>query len=120
VDRAGPRGLGRAPGRRSVDGGESGAWLDGEAAAAVACDAAVAPYVTGDVDPGVLEDLIRLCVQFDELRRRADSGGSGTGMEAGQAAPAPDTTLAWDALEQAVIGKTIFILLHSNSRSELV
>src|SRR5207248_8584351 len=27
-----------------------GAWLDGDAAAAVACDAAMAPVVTGDVD----------------------------------------------------------------------
>src|SRR6516225_2699106 len=62
----------------SVDGGESGAWLDGDAAAAVACDAVMAPYVTGDVDPAVLEDLIRLCVQLHQLRRGTNDGGAGT------------------------------------------
>jgi len=35
----------------SVSGSDPGAWLDGQAAAAVACDAAMAPYVTGDVNP---------------------------------------------------------------------
>ena len=52
----------------SAGGAEGGAWLDGEAAAAVACDAAMAPIVTGEVNPAVLEDLIRLCVQLDKLR----------------------------------------------------
>jgi hypothetical protein len=103
----------------SADGGQSGAWLDGEAAAAVACDAAMAPFVTGDVNPAVLEDLIRLCVQLDELRRRGgtvgtggDGGARSTGDtgQAGQPAPAPDTTRAWEALEQAVIGKAVDLL----------
>jgi hypothetical protein len=39
----------------SQGGGDGGAWLDGDAAAAIACDAAMAPVVTGDVDPAVLE-----------------------------------------------------------------
>jgi len=89
----------------SVDAGESGAWLDGDAARAVACDAAMAPYVTGNVNPAVLEDLVRLCVQLDHLRRRegtrAGDDGAGTG---------PDTTRAWEALEQAVIGKAVDLL----------
>ena len=34
----------------SETGGNDGAWLDGDAAAAVACDAAMAPVVTGDVN----------------------------------------------------------------------
>jgi hypothetical protein len=91
----------------SVDGGESGACLDGDAAAAVACDAAMAPYVTGDVNPAVLEDLVRLCVQLHKLRRDGD-GGAGTSP--GQAAPRPDTSRAWEALEQAVIGKAVDLL----------
>ena len=92
----------------SVDGGESGAWLEGEAAAAVACDAAMAPYVTGNVNPAVLEDLVRLCVQLDHLRRGADRDSSGSDGE--QPAPAPDTTRAWEALEQAVIGTAVDLL----------
>ena len=35
----------------SAGGGDGGAWLDGDAAAAMACDAAMAPVVTGEVDP---------------------------------------------------------------------
>src|SRR4029077_7167089 len=34
----------------SETGSEGGAWLDGDAAEAVACDAAMAPIVTGDVN----------------------------------------------------------------------
>ena len=77
-------------------GASDGAWLDGDAAAAVACDAAMAPVVTGDVDVDALEDLFRLCVELDRLRRDDK--------------PRPDTTQAWAALEQAVIGKAVDLL----------
>ena len=70
VDGPGPRPVGRAPGGRPRPAaGDGGAWLDGDAAAAMACDAAMAPFVTGEVNPAVLEDLVRLCVQLDRLRR---------------------------------------------------
>ena len=68
--------------RASAGGGGGGAWLDGDAAEAVACDAAMVPFVTGDVDPGALEDLVRLCVQLDRLRhhpRGSDAGPDGDG-----------------------------------------
>jgi Domain of unknown function (DUF222) len=78
----------------SGGGGDAAAWLDGDAAEAIACDAAMAPIVTGDVDPGVLDDLVRLCVELDRHRR------AGT----------PDTTAAWEALERAVIGKAVDLL----------
>ena len=39
-------------------GGDGGAWLDGDAARAMACDAAMTPVVTGDIDPGALDDLV--------------------------------------------------------------
>jgi hypothetical protein len=52
-------------------GASDGAWLDGDAAAAVACDAAMAPIVTGDVNLDALEDLVRLCVELDARRRRS-------------------------------------------------
>jgi hypothetical protein len=80
----------------SEGGGDTGAWLDGDAAEAIACDAAMAPIVTGDVNVDALEDLVRLCVELDRLRQ----GGEAR----------PDTTAAWAALEQAVIGKAVDLL----------
>ena len=76
----------------SETGGDDGAWLDGDAAEAIACDAAMAPIVTGDVNVDALEDLVRLCVELDARRRDG----------------ARDA--AWAALEQAVIGKAVDLL----------
>jgi hypothetical protein len=84
----------------SETGANDGAWLDGDAAAAITCDAAMAPVVTGDVDADALEDLVRLCVELDRLRRDGDS----------PAEPATDTTAAWAAIEQQVIGKAVDLL----------
>src|SRR5689334_10843993 len=83
-------------------GAPDGAWLDGDAAQAIACDAAMAPIVTGDVNVDALEDLVGLCVELDRLRR----GGDGDGP----AEPAAGTTAAWAAVEQAVIGKAVDLL----------
>jgi hypothetical protein len=80
----------------SEGGGNDGAWLDGDAAEAIACDAAMAPIVTGDLDPAALEDLVRLCVELDRHRRDGETR--------------PDTSPAWEALEQAVIGKAVDLL----------
>ena len=90
----------------SAGGSDGGAWLDGDAAQAVACDAAMAPVVTGEVNPAALGDLVRLCVELDRLRHHRGTG-SGDGA---QGAPAPDTTRAWEALEQAIIGKAVDLL----------
>jgi Domain of unknown function (DUF222) len=76
----------------SETGSAGGAWLDGDAAQAVACDAAIAPIVTGDVNIDALEDLVRLCVELGGQRRDG----------------ARDA--AWAALEQAVIGKAVDLL----------
>jgi len=99
----------------SEGGGDGGAWLDGDAAAAVPCDASVAPVVTGNVNPAALDELVRLCVQLDKLRHHPaagdnpdisnggggdDPGTSGAAADAedaagaGQGAPGPDTTQA--------------------------
>ena len=101
-------------------GGNIGAWLTGDAAKAVACDAAMAPIVTGEVNPAALEDLVRLCVELHKLRHGTpDSDGTdGTDGTAGAGTPA-DTSRAWEAIEQAVIGKTIILLLHSWSVLDL-
>jgi hypothetical protein len=76
----------------SEAGASDGAWLAGDAAAAVACDAAMAPVVTGDVNVDALDDLVRLCVELDARRR------DGT------------RDAAWAALEQALIGKAVDLL----------
>src|SRR2546430_234319 len=75
----------------SETGASDGAWLDGDAAAAIACDAAMAPIVTGDVNVDAVEDLVRLCVELDRLRQDGD--------------PRPGATAAGAALEQAALGK---------------
>src|SRR5207302_716992 len=49
--------------------GDDGAWLDGDAAAAAACDALVAPVVWGQVNPSVFADLVRLCAHLDKVYR---------------------------------------------------
>jgi hypothetical protein len=87
--------------RASETGASDGAWLDGDAAEAIACDAAMAPIVTGDVNVDALEDLVRLCVELDRLRRDGEPRPD---------TPAADTTAAWQALEQAVIGKAVDLL----------
>ena len=61
----------------SETGSEGGAWLDGDAAEAVACDAAMAPLVTGDVNIDALEDLVRLCVELDRHRRAGGDAAPG-------------------------------------------
>jgi hypothetical protein len=58
----------------SVSPGDGAAWLDGEAAREVACDAMIVPVVTGDIDPGAVDELIALCVQYHRLRTQATPG----------------------------------------------
>jgi hypothetical protein len=62
----------------SVSTGDGGAWLDGDAAREVACDAMIIPVVTGDIDPGAVEDLIGLCVRYHQLRTEAAPAGPGS------------------------------------------
>jgi len=101
----------------SQGGGDGAAWLDGRAARAVACDASLTPVVTGDVGPGVLDDLVRLCVELDRLEHgtgpdAGDPGGADTHAE-------PAGSPSREALRQAIIGKTTILLLHSQSAFDL-
>jgi len=82
----------------SASGSDGGAWLDDEAAVAFTCDASATPVVTGDVDLGALEDLIRLCTELGQLHRDTAAGGN------------PDTARSEDALTQAIIGKAVDLL----------
>jgi uncharacterized protein DUF222/HNH endonuclease len=48
----------------AAGGSDGGVWLEDEAAEGFACDAQVTPVVFGTVNPGVLDDLVRFCVQL--------------------------------------------------------
>ena len=110
----------------SVSGSDGGAWLEGDAAKGFACDASITPIVTGEVNPAVLEDLVRLCVQLagygpDDRGARAAASeddqaspdqaspdqngpaGDQSGPAADQASPA---RCGRDALQQAIIPPT--------------
>jgi hypothetical protein len=95
-------------------GGHQGLWLGGDAAEAIACDAAVTPVVTGDVNPDAFDDLIRLCVQLDKLRRHGAPPGTGTADGPDGSSPevpaAFGGSLSREAIEQAVIGKAVELL----------
>jgi hypothetical protein len=91
-------------------GSDGGAWLDGDAAEGIACDAAMAPVVTGDINPAALEDLVRLCTELGQLRH-ADAGAGPDAAAAGEpGAPGPGTSPAREALERAIIGAAADLL----------
>jgi len=70
----------------SVSTGDGGAWLEGDAARRVACDAILVPVVMADLDPGAVDVLIGLCVEYDHLRRQAAAGpGQDPAQDAGSA-----------------------------------
>src|ERR1035441_1280162 len=73
----------RHRGVASVAGSDGAAWLDGDAAEGFACDAPITPVVFGEVNPAVLDDLVRLCVQ---LARHGH--GQATALPAATAPPA--------------------------------
>jgi len=65
-------------------GGDGAAWITGPAARGITCDAALFPVVTGDPDLGVLDELVRLCVDLDACLHGGSSGS-------GETAPGQDT-----------------------------
>jgi hypothetical protein len=73
----------------SVSTGDGGAWLEGDAARQVACDAMIVPVVLGDIDPAAVEDLIALCVGYHQLRTQAAPADPGSTGPAGTPAPQP-------------------------------
>ena len=101
-------------------GSDGGAWLSGDAARAVACDATITPVVTGNIDPSALDDLVRLCVELDRLDHAADrpepeAEATGTVPAPGPADPAdpaavPPGLLSREAIRQAIIGKVADLL----------
>jgi Domain of unknown function (DUF222) len=95
----------RRAGAADGTGSDGAAWLDGDAARALACDAQITPIVTGDVDPGALDDLVALCLHL---------AGHGTHCVP---RPAPDPAgldllsgMSREAIRQAIIGKAADLL----------
>jgi hypothetical protein len=89
----------------SEGAGDGAAWLDGDAARAATCDATLTPVVTGDVEVGVLDDLVKLCVRLEHLDH--DAGLPADGTQADAETPASPSR---EALQQAIIGKAADLL----------
>jgi hypothetical protein len=58
-----------------VSTGDSGAWLEGDAALGVAADAMIIPVVTADLDPAAIEGLTTACVQYHCIRTQLAPDG---------------------------------------------
>jgi Domain of unknown function (DUF222) len=115
----------------AAGGSDGSAWLEGDAARGFACDASMTPVVFGTVNPGVLEDLVRFCVELaghgpgrcipvpgpapcsDEPapavpdHSAPDLAGPGEPMPGRQPLP---PGLSRESLEQGIIGKAIELL----------
>ena len=97
----------------AVSTGDGGAWLEGDAARAIAFDAMIVPVVTGDIDPGAVDDLIGLCVAYHQLRTQPapepataqDAPDAGTAIPAGLASAA-----ALAAMEHQILGKILQVV----------
>ena len=64
IDRAAAWFAGQHAAGAETGGGDGSAWLTGDAARGLACDAALFPVVLGHVDTQHLDDLIGQCVQI--------------------------------------------------------
>jgi hypothetical protein len=109
----------------SQTGSDGAAWLEGKTARAMSCDATVIPVVTGQIDPGALDDLVGLCLQYaghgphcgaghdvspphDARAHDSGSGGSPGGDGATcRPGPRPPTAEALEMLRHAIIGKAV-------------
>jgi Domain of unknown function (DUF222) len=86
----------------SQTGSDGAAWLDGKAARAMSCDATIIPVVTGQIDPGALDELVSLCLQY-----AGHGPHCGAGHAASPAGPRPPTDEALEMLRHAIIGKAV-------------
>jgi len=94
----------------SVATGDGGAWLDGDAARAVVCDAMIIPVVTGDIDPGAAEELIGLCVQYDRIRAHVHAGAAGSPHAQDGADPQATPAEALAMLEHQILAMVLQIV----------
>ena len=117
----------RWAGRRaaaSEGGSDGGAWLNGDAAQAAVCGATLVPVVTGNLDPSVLDDLVRLSLQLTghgphctsppgpepEGEPGSDPATADPASEPGLTGLQQLTALSREAIQQAIIGKAVDLL----------
>ena len=91
----------------SVQPGDGGAWLSGDAAAAIAADAMIIPVITGTVDIAILDGLVEACLAYGNLR---DGDGDGEGDAAGPAADRGAAAAELARLEKKIIGRAVALL----------
>jgi hypothetical protein len=82
----------------SETGGDGGAWLDGQSAHAVMCDATLIPVVTGQIDPAALDELVDLCLHF--AGHGTHCGAAPDADPPGETAAAPGQADATDAVDK--------------------
>jgi hypothetical protein len=99
----------------SQAGSDAAAWLDGKAAAAVACDATIIPVVTSGIDPAALDDLVNLCLHYAGHGPHCGpppppgpaAQPAQRATEPGPASPRPPTPQGLEILRHAIIGKAV-------------
>jgi hypothetical protein len=100
----------------SVGPSDGGAWLDGDAARAIAADAMAVPVVTGDIDPDAVERLIGLCVEYDRVRAHAaahdGAGNPGSAAAAYDGTREPGGAAAEAATPDAGAAEVLAMLEH--------
>jgi hypothetical protein len=103
----------------SVVGADGAAWLGGDSARGIACDAGLVPVVTGHADLSVLDRLVALCVELAGHDRsqhcRCHPAGPQTqphGREPMRAGTpgGPLTATAREMLQRAIIGAAADLL----------
>ena len=94
--------------------GDDGAWLDGDAARVTVCDALITLSSPGDVDLGVLDDLVALCLRLaNHGAHRAPQPDADPADEPAKTSLEQLTATSREAIRQAIIGKTVILLMHS-------
>ena len=100
----------------SVSPGDGGAWLEGDAARRVACDAMIVPVVLADIDPGAIEQLITCCVEYDRIRRdthhAGDTAGTPDGAGDGPGAGPGDSSTGTAGSADGTAGQVLAMLEH--------
>jgi hypothetical protein len=125
----------------SVTGSDGAAWLDGKSARTVTCDVNLIPVVTGQIDPGALDDLVGLCLQYaghgphcgatpgadqsdppaaaghaggtNPVDRTGQAGDPSSGDDPSQSGPRPPTAQGLELLRHAIIGKAVDLMSGS-------
>jgi hypothetical protein len=95
----------------SVATGDGGAWLEGDPARAIACDALTFPVVLGDIDAGAVDELIVLCARYHQIRTQAAPGNQDA-TPVPPSAPVPAGLTSRAASQAAAVADALAELEH--------